>query len=123
MYQYRYSYDLIVSMTRLRPWHGELTMNSVDRSAVVRVNLSGTSKTKAFPEKSWYFYVMMTETPHSPCVNVCKLDAHTSICTGCGRTLAEIGEWSGATAERKCDIRAQLPERMAGLAAGLRLVL
>jgi len=61
----------------------------------------------------------MIETPQSPCVAVCALDAHGGLCTGCGRTLAEIGEWAGATAERQRAILALLPERMAQLAAGL----
>jgi predicted Fe-S protein YdhL (DUF1289 family) len=46
----------------------------------------------------------------SPCVQVCKLDAARDICTGCGRALAEIAEWSTASAERKqqiCDLAAQ----------------
>jgi predicted Fe-S protein YdhL (DUF1289 family) len=36
----------------------------------------------------------------SPCVKLCILDA-AGICEGCGRSIAEIGAWSGATeAER-----------------------
>jgi uncharacterized protein len=65
----------------------------------------------------------MIESQPSPCVNVCELDVRTTICTGCGRTLAEICEWSAATAERQCAIRALLPERMAQLAAGLPVML
>ncbi|TXI83966.1 MAG: DUF1289 domain-containing protein [Cupriavidus sp.] len=36
----------------------------------------------------------------SPCVQICKLDAG-NICTGCGRSLAEIAEWSSASNQRK----------------------
>jgi uncharacterized protein len=36
----------------------------------------------------------------SPCIKVCKLDAH-SVCVGCGRTLAEIADWSGLTDEQQ----------------------
>ncbi|MDY7522824.1 DUF1289 domain-containing protein [Sphingomonas sp. 10B4] len=61
----------------------------------------------------------MIGAPQSPCVAVCALDARVGLCTGCGRTLAEIGEWGGATAERQRAILALLPERMAQLAAGL----
>ena len=61
----------------------------------------------------------MIERPKSPCVDVCALDARARLCTGCGRTLAEIGEWSGATAERQCAILSELPKRLAQLAAGL----
>jgi predicted Fe-S protein YdhL (DUF1289 family) len=60
----------------------------------------------------------MIELPQSPCVAVCALDERAAFCTGCGRTLAEIGEWGDATAERQCAILALLPERMARLAAG-----
>lgn len=60
----------------------------------------------------------MIDRPQSPCVAVCALDARAGLCTGCGRTIAEIGEWGGATAERQCAILALLPERIAQLAAG-----
>lgn len=60
----------------------------------------------------------MTERPASPCVEICALDAHAGLCTGCGRTIAEIGEWGGATAERQRAILDLLPKRLASLAAG-----
>jgi uncharacterized protein len=61
----------------------------------------------------------MIERPKSPCVEVCALDARAGLCTGCGRTLAEIGEWSGATAERQRALLRVLPKRVAQLAAGM----
>lgn len=64
----------------------------------------------------------MTEIPKSPCIDVCALDARAGYCTGCGRSLAEIGEWRGATADRQREILSQLPKRMARLAAGLRVI-
>jgi len=39
-------------------------------------------------------------TVESPCIGVCKLDAQ-SVCTGCGRLLSEIAEWSQASDARK----------------------
>lgn len=60
----------------------------------------------------------MTEAPESPCVDVCALDARAGLCTGCGRTVAEIGEWRDATADWQRAILALLPERLAQLAAG-----
>ena len=36
----------------------------------------------------------------SPCIQVCQLDA-ANICIGCGRSLAEIAEWSQAATARK----------------------
>jgi uncharacterized protein len=59
------------------------------------------------------------ERPESPCIEVCALDARRGLCIGCGRTLAEIGEWSRATSERQRAILSGLPERLAKLAAGL----
>ena len=65
----------------------------------------------------------MIDPPQSPCVAVCARDERAGLCTGCGRTIAEIGEWGGATAERQCAILALLPERMAQLAAGQPVML
>jgi uncharacterized protein len=37
----------------------------------------------------------MTETPvASPCTSVCRMDARTSWCEGCLRTLDEIAAWA-----------------------------
>ncbi|OYY78999.1 MAG: hypothetical protein B7Y43_03765 [Sphingomonas sp. 28-62-20] len=65
----------------------------------------------------------MIETPQSPCVAVCVLNARVGFSKGCGRTVAEIGEWGGATAERQREILGRLPERLAQLAAGLQVPL
>lgn len=65
----------------------------------------------------------MIDLPNSPCAAVCALDTRARLCTGCGRTIAEIGEWGAATAERQCAILALLPERMAQLAAGKPVML
>ena len=32
--------------------------------------------------------------PPSPCINVCRMDPRTQLCTGCLRTLDEIARWS-----------------------------
>jgi len=34
----------------------------------------------------------------SPCVGVCRMDAASSLCLGCWRTLAEIAGWGTASA-------------------------
>ena len=65
----------------------------------------------------------MIERPESPCIDVCTLDAGAGFCTDCGRTLAEIGEWSEATVVRQHAIVSGLPERLATLAAGLPVLL
>ena len=65
----------------------------------------------------------MTGTPKSPCIEVCALDARADNCTGCGRSLGEIAEWGGASANRQREILAALPKRMVQLAAGLPVIL
>ena len=53
--------------------------------------------------------------PPSPCINVCTLDDDTGWCLGCGRTMAEIGEWPTGEPARLAAIRRELPGRMAEL--------
>lgn len=51
----------------------------------------------------------------SPCVNICVMDATIGLCAGCGRTLAEIENWTRYTnAERRAVMKA-LPGRVAAL--------
>jgi predicted Fe-S protein YdhL (DUF1289 family) len=52
----------------------------------------------------------------SPCTKVCTLDTATGWCRGCGRTLAEIGDWSYADDAEKQAILARLSERLQRLA-------
>ena len=47
----------------------------------------------------------------SPCINVCKMDAQTSLCTGCFRTLDEITVWSRIDDTRRLDILAAVARR------------
>lgn len=48
----------------------------------------------------------------SPCVQICELDAD-DICLGCGRSLAEIGDWLTASDSEKLEIRARAAARLA----------
>ena len=48
----------------------------------------------------------------SPCVNICVMDAPTGLCAGCGRTLAEIGQWSSLSEAERQAILKVLPGRM-----------
>jgi predicted Fe-S protein YdhL (DUF1289 family) len=51
----------------------------------------------------------------SPCVKLCAIDPDTGLCIGCGRTLAEIGNWTRyGDAERHAIIDA-LDARLAKL--------
>jgi predicted Fe-S protein YdhL (DUF1289 family) len=49
----------------------------------------------------------------SPCVRLCTLNLDGSLCVGCGRTLAEIGAWSGYSDEERQAIMNKLPARLA----------
>jgi hypothetical protein len=47
----------------------------------------------------------------SPCVNICQIDAHTSVCLGCRRTLDEIAAWSRMSDADKLAVWQRLPGR------------
>ena len=53
----------------------------------------------------------------SPCIKTCVVDPTSRLCVGCGRTLAEIGGWIGFTPQERRRIMAELPARLAKLAA------
>ena len=47
----------------------------------------------------------------SPCRDVCQLDT-VGICLGCGRSIAEISEWTRADSDRRLQIRAAARARI-----------
>ncbi|MEZ5901479.1 MAG: DUF1289 domain-containing protein [Hyphomicrobium sp.] len=47
----------------------------------------------------------------SPCVKICAIDPATKRCTGCQRTLEEIGRWSTMTDAQRKRIMEELPSR------------
>ena len=47
----------------------------------------------------------------SPCVKVCVIHPSSRICTGCLRTIDEIGAWSRMTPEARRAVMAELPSR------------
>jgi len=47
----------------------------------------------------------------SPCVKICVIEPKSRLCTGCLRSIDEIGAWSGMTAEARSQIMADLPAR------------
>ncbi|MEM8980233.1 MAG: DUF1289 domain-containing protein [Pseudomonadota bacterium] len=47
----------------------------------------------------------------SPCVKVCVIHPAARICTGCLRSIEEIGAWSSMSQEARREIMAALPER------------
>lgn len=56
-------------------------------------------------------------TVASPCIKLCILDAETRICTGCHRTLAEIGGWSSMTDVQRRAVLARIETVRQGAAA------
>lgn len=47
----------------------------------------------------------------SPCVKICVIEPKSRLCTGCLRTIDEIGSWSQMTPEIRAEIMAELPDR------------
>ncbi len=49
----------------------------------------------------------------SPCTNVCEIDAASSLCLGCARSLDEIARWGSTDDADRRAILASLPARLA----------
>ncbi|MEM7542864.1 MAG: DUF1289 domain-containing protein [Pseudomonadota bacterium] len=47
----------------------------------------------------------------SPCISICTIDEKTEICTGCFRTLDEIGEWLFMTNDKRREVVAKAEAR------------
>lgn len=47
----------------------------------------------------------------SPCVKICVVHPESRLCTGCLRTMDEIGAWSKMTPEARRAVMAELPSR------------
>lgn len=47
----------------------------------------------------------------SPCVNICVIHPAARICTGCLRSIDEIGAWSRMSPDERRTIMAELPNR------------
>jgi predicted Fe-S protein YdhL (DUF1289 family) len=61
----------------------------------------------------------MNETGiETPCIKVCLMDPRTNLCSGCGRTLAEIARWGRIDNAERRAIMSGLKQRMlnAGMA-------
>lgn len=48
----------------------------------------------------------------SPCVKACLLDPVSTLCAGCGRSLAEIAGWGTMSEAQRLAIMARLRERL-----------
>lgn len=47
----------------------------------------------------------------SPCIKICVIHPETRLCTGCLRSIDEIGAWSQMTPDLRSQIMADLPAR------------
>ncbi|MEM8776484.1 MAG: DUF1289 domain-containing protein [Pseudomonadota bacterium] len=47
----------------------------------------------------------------SPCVRLCVVHPEAKICTGCFRTIEEIGGWGSMTPEDRRTLMKELPSR------------
>lgn len=47
----------------------------------------------------------------SPCVKVCVIEPKSRLCTGCLRTIDEIGAWSRMSRDARLAVMADLPQR------------
>jgi uncharacterized protein len=47
----------------------------------------------------------------TPCIKICTVDAATGLCAGCGRTMAEIVQWTRLTGDERRRIMAGLSDR------------
>lgn len=51
----------------------------------------------------------------TPCIRICVIDPASQLCSGCGRTLDEIGSWSSYDDDERRLIMEELPARLASL--------
>jgi len=59
---------------------------------------------------------------HSPCINVCQLDAATDWCRGCGRRGDELMDWNARTPAEQAHIWHQLPARLEQLGVSVAMM-
>ncbi|SIQ22454.1 hypothetical protein SAMN05421641_10511 [Paracoccus thiocyanatus] len=50
-------------------------------------------------------------TVSTPCVDICRIDPESRLCTGCRRSIDEITRWAGMTETERLEIMADLPAR------------
>jgi uncharacterized protein len=55
----------------------------------------------------------MSARADSPCIDVCKIDPATRLCTGCLRSIDEITAWGRLTPAQRRAIMVTLPARRA----------
>ncbi len=51
----------------------------------------------------------------SPCIKICVIQPESRLCTGCLRSIDEIGAWSGMTPDQRAGVMAELEDRRSKL--------
>jgi hypothetical protein len=59
--------------------------------------------------------------PSTPCIQICRLDPQSGLCTGCGRTLDEITRWGEISEEERLALIAVARGRLARLETARRV--
>lgn len=52
----------------------------------------------------------------SPCIKICVIHPESRLCTGCLRSIDEIGAWSQMTPDARQAVMADLPDRQGQIA-------
>jgi predicted Fe-S protein YdhL (DUF1289 family) len=53
----------------------------------------------------------------TPCEKICVVDAASGLCRGCGRSLAEIEQWTRLSDAERARVMAELPPRIEAMRA------
>lgn len=56
-------------------------------------------------------HIWARDEVQSPCVKICVIHPASRICTGCLRSIDEIGSWSRMTHDERATVMAALPDR------------
>ena len=56
--------------------------------------------------------VSKREEVESPCIKICLIHPEARLCTGCLRSIEEIGEWSRMTPQQRRAVMDELPARV-----------
>ncbi len=54
----------------------------------------------------------------NPCTKICLYDPARQLCSGCGRTLDEIAQWTALSEAQRAAIMAELPARLKAISRG-----
>ena len=55
--------------------------------------------------------VWQRDEVESPCIKICVVHPEARICTGCLRTIEEIGGWGRMSSDQRREVMADLPSR------------